>query len=166
MTDNLEQPELRGTGGWLGLLVFTLAIISPIRILLATMAALNVETTVEAQIGPNWRTYEFLSWFLAVLSIAGAMFLAWRLVYVQRRSTIGLVIGGLWVLALLPLLIDVTLGLALFPMFTSEHVAQSLPVELLRSAIYPTVWSAYLLRSRRVANTYIIDETTAKHIFG
>lgn len=153
-------------GGWLGFLVFMLTIISPIRILLTTAAGLNVESAVKSQIGPNWQIYEILSWVLAAATVSLTLLVAWRLVYVQRRSTVAITIGGLWAIAVLPTLIDVAFGLLLFPEAARAYFTQWLIWELLRSAISPALWSAYLLRSRRVANTYLKDVSETERIFG
>ena len=166
MSDYTEERQLKGVGGWLGLLVVILGIISPIRLVLETAVNLDIESDVEQVLGPNWPIYQAITWVVAAITIAGALLLAYRLIYVQRHSTIGFVIKGLWILALTPLLLDVVISLIMFPQFSESLLAPSLVGDIAKSSIFATIWSLYLAKSRRVANTYIVDETEAKRIFG
>ncbi len=162
----MADQELRGVGGWLVLLIFILGIISPIRIVIETGVNLNVAADVAQSLGPNWAGYKVISWIMSLAAAACSVFLAYRLKEVHRRSTVGLVIKGMWILAFVPQLLDLMLGLILFPHLSDALLDGSMVGELMKSFIFPTVWSLYLLKSVRVANTYSVDGHAAQEIFG
>lgn len=166
MADDTDEPQLKGVGGWLGFLVVILGIISPIRLILETAINLDIDTDVEQMLGPNWPAYQIITWIIAAITVGGVLLLAYRLVYVRRHSTIGFVIKGLWVLALAPLLLDLVISSIMFPQLSDSLLVPSLLGDIAKSAIFATIWSLYLAKSRRVANTYVVDETEAKRIFG
>jgi hypothetical protein len=162
----MADHELKGVGGWLSLLVFILGIISPIRIVLTTGVSLNIPVDVEQSLGPNWAGYEIMCWVLAAIAASGAVYLAYRLKEVHSRSTVALVIKGLWILSFAPPLVDLLLSLVLFPHMSNALLDSTLAAELAKGLIFPTIWSLYLMKSVRVANTYVDDETDARRIFG
>ena len=93
------------------------------------------------------------------------LYLAYRLVWVQNRSTVRLVIRGLWVVSMGALALDFIVASALWP----ENITQLDPEYIkgiFQSLMFATVWSLYLTKSRRVANTYVDNETEAQQIFG
>ncbi|PKQ01202.1 MAG: hypothetical protein CVT74_00335, partial [Alphaproteobacteria bacterium HGW-Alphaproteobacteria-13] len=160
------KTELRGVGGWLGFLVVVLGLLSPGRMVVETVVNLQSVGDGSQTLGSNWPAYWVITCLIAVAAVSGSVFLAYRLVYVQRRSTVGLVIKGLWLLALVPLLLDLMISLLLFPHLAELLLAPSLIGDIMKPVISATIWSLYLVKSRRVANTYVVDETEAKHIFG
>ncbi len=162
----MADQELRGVGGWLGFLVVILGVISPIRILIETGINLNVAAEVAQSLGSNWTIYKITAWLLSLTAAACSIYLAYRLNAVRRRSTVGLVIKGMWILAFVPQLLDLLLSLALFPHLSDALMDPSLIADLTKSLIFPTVWSLYLLKSVRVANTYSVDSSAAEEIFG
>ena len=162
----MADQELRGVGGWLALLIFILGIISPIRIVVETGVNLNVAAEVAQSLGPNWTPYKIISWIMSLAAGACSFYLAYRLKEVHRRSTVDLVIKGMWILAFVPQLLDLILGLILFPHLSDALLDGSMIGELLKSFVFPMVWSLYLLKSVRVANTYSVDGNAAQQIFG
>lgn len=160
MAEYQGQQELRGVGGWLGFLVFILGIATPIRILFETKAAVTHAAIMAQLLGPNVPTYVQFSWALAAICVVGALYLAYRLVAVHRWSTVGIVIVGLWCLYLLPAVIDAVVTSLLF-----SKVAGGMLVDALwssaKAAIWATIWTTYLMASKRVANTYGKDEAEA-----
>lgn len=160
MAEYQEQRELRGVGGWLGFLVFILAITTPIQILIETKAAVTHAAIMAQLLGPNVPTYVQFSWALAAASVVGAIYLAYRLVAVHRRSTVGIVIVGLWCLYLLPAAIDAVVTWLLFPKTAGSMLLDALGSSA-KGVIWATIWTTYLKASKRVANTYGKDEAEA-----
>lgn len=165
MSDDKDRSELQGVGGWLGFLVFVLGILSPARMLFQTIANIR-ETAIMGQVlGPNTSIYIQFTWALVAVSVAGSIFLAYRLLAVHRWSSVGIVIIGLWCLALLPTLIDAVTASILFPEIVGTMVLEAL-WSAAKSSISATIWTAYLMKSKRVANTYIKDSDETQRIFG
>lgn len=165
MSDDTDRSELQGVGGWLGFLVFVLGILSPARMLFQTIANIR-ETAIMGQVlGPNASIYIQFSWALVAASAAGSVFLAYRLLAVHRWSSVRIVLIGLWCLASIPTLIDALVGSILFPEFVGAIVSEAL-WSAAKSSISATIWTAYLMKSKRVANTYIKDNDETQHIFG
>ena len=166
MTDYSDQPELKGVGGWLLTFIVILSIISPIRIVIETANVLAIDAQTEAQLGSSWQTYSVFSWILAALTIAFAWFLAYRLARVHTRASIRLVVRGLWALAFGPLLLDLIVGWILWPDLIATGLDPAYLVGIFQAAIFATIWSLYLTKSKRVENTFVDNQTDAKQIFG
>lgn len=165
MANYLEAAELRGVGGWLRLFVIILTVISPIRMVIQTESMLRLAPAVEAQMGSEWALYVGFTWLLVTVMIAAFYYFAYRLIWVQNRATVRIVIRGLWIVTAGGLALDFLVSGILWPeallQFESEYV-----VGVVQTLIFPTVWSLYLVKSQRVANTYVDDESDAQQIFG
>ena len=116
-------------------------------------------------LGPNASVYIQFSWALVAASAAGSIFLAYRLLAVHRWSSVRIVLIGLWCLASIPTLIDALVGSILFPKFVGAIVPEAL-WSAAKSSISATIWTAYLMKSKRVENTYIKDSDETQRIFG
>lgn len=165
MADYLEAAELRGVGGWLRLFVIVLTVISPIRSVIQTASILRLAPEVEAQMGSEWMLYVGFTWLLVAVISAALYYFAYRLIWVQNRATVRIVIRGLWIVTVGGLALDFLVSGILWPeaflQFESEYV-----VGVVQALVFPTIWSLYLIKSRRVANTYVDDESEAQQIFG
>lgn len=166
MPDYTESTELKGVAGWLLLFVIILAVISPIRILIETGTILEIPSYVATQLGTRWKIYEAFTWVTSIVTIAAMFYFAYRLVKVQTRSTVRLVIRGIWVLAIAPLILDFIVAGILWP----DNIAQGFDAAyfkaVFQSLFFATIWSLYLAKSRRVANTYVDGTSDAERIFG
>ena len=160
-----EIPELKGVAGWLGLFVIILSVISPLRSIIQTGLTLQIAPDIEAQLGTKWTIYAGFTWSLTAATAVATLYFAYRLIWVQIRSTVRLVIRGLWVVTAGALALDFIVASILWP----ENIAQLDPEYMkgiFQSLIFATVWSLYLMKSRRVANTYVADQSEAQQIFG
>ena len=166
VTDYSDQPELKGVGGWLLTFIVILSVISPIRILLETAKMLELDAQTEAQLGSSWQIYSLFSWVLAAATLALAWFLAYRLARVHTRASVRLVVRGLWVLAFGPLLLDLIVAWTLWPDVMATGLDATYFVGIFQAAVFATIWSLYLTKSKRVENTFVDDETEARKIFG
>ncbi len=167
IAENRERGP-HGVGGWLALLVFSLMVLWPV----ASLSALaNMFATLEGNGSAvvSFEHYEFykthywaLVWGCAALSFSAGCAL-WR---IHRRSSVSWTIWVLWSMFAARLVCGVSLEMWFFntspDAFFSVEIANSffetLVVESIPSAIVGVMaigaWTAYLLRSRRVANTY------------
>jgi hypothetical protein len=149
-----NDDEISGVGGWLMFFVLTLGVFTPLAILYLLFGNLY-SAGLSARLGsiPGWPAYRLAETIVCVLHIAACAFLTWRLCMVRNWNSVRLTIAGIWAMGLGITLIDLLLtvfllGGAFGAVFAAEMIAIG------RGAIYATLWTAYLLRSERVANTY------------
>lgn len=148
-----DNRALRGVGGWLAFYVIVLSVIQPLRVSIEAFGTYNAPNAA-AVFGDAWPTIQALELALNVLLILGGWFIAWRLVQRPVWQSVRIAIGGMWVLGLgfltLDLLIISFLGNQPLP-----GVFESSGRLFLQPIISGTIWTAYFLRSERVANTYV-----------
>lgn len=165
MDNDNARPALHGVGGWLGFFVFILGIVSPARMLFQASANIAEVEAAAHLLGPGAGTYVGFSWALIIISAAGSIFMAYRLLAVHRWSSVRIVIVGLWCLAVLPTLFDLALSAIMFPEFAGAAVPDTL-LSIGKSCVSATLWTLYLTKSKRVVNTYIKDVSETERVFG
>jgi hypothetical protein len=164
--DNVNgRPDLHGVGGWLGFFVFILGIVSPARMFFQASANIAEVNAAAHLLGPGTGTYVTISWALIIASVAGSVFMAYRLLAVHRWSSVVIVVMGLWCLAILPTLGDLAVSAIMFPQFAGVAIPDAL-LSIAKSCISATIWTLYLAKSKRVANTYVKDVSETQRIFG
>jgi hypothetical protein len=144
-----------GVGGWLGFFVVALGLLSP-GAGLVQMLGLYSDPAIASGFGTSWPLVQVVEWSLFALSVAGAWYLVWRLLNVQTRRTVHVVIAGIWLISVGGTLVEfgfVALGTGV----AIGDLAAFGGSELVRPIIFCIVWTAYLLVSKRVANTYQDD---------
>ena len=144
--------ELRGIGGWLGLFLVTLGVFTPLSVLIS-VGTLAGDAAVAAQYGATWDRLLLFEWTFAGVSVVAAWAAVWQFFTVQRWRTVRFAIGVLWTLAFLgvvgePLMVSLLTGLSYADLYAGAAG------EFVRPLIYSSIWTAYLLKSERVANTY------------
>ena len=150
------RDDLAGIGGWLAFFVATLAVIGPIAGALGTVGNLYGNPQVATFFGRNWPTVQFLEWSVFAAGVAISWFVAWRLVRVRVWKSVRIAVAGLWAMAILPGLAEMV-GISLISGMSVGSIAAGMGAQALRPLIYAAVWTAYLLRSVRVQNTYAYD---------
>lgn len=165
MDNDDARPHLHGVGGWLGFFIFILGIASPARMLFQASANLAEVNAAAHLLGPRTETYVAISWALIIVSVAGSVFMAYRLLAVHRWSSVVIVVMGLWCLAILPTLVDLAASAFMFPGFAGAAIPDAL-LSIGKSCISATIWTLYLAKSKRVANTYVKDVAETQRIFG
>ena len=156
----------RGIGGWLGFFLITLGVIGPLRILINAYG-LFADPRIAAAYGDRWTMLAAAEAILIVLNLGALAFLVWRFFAHRTWQTVRICIAGIWLLPIVVTVLEtlaVTLvgGIAAGPL-----IAQMLP-DMFQALIYATIWTAYLLRSVRVANTYPradADEAALTQVF-
>ena len=142
----------KGVSGWLMFFIVTLVLFSPLR-QCAGLAESNREW------GPFYATYPPLKIInsvnrvvgvgLACLSIyAGVALLR---MWANAVRVAKLYLGTLAVASSLLLFLPLLAGL---PEHVNAAILEGLPVEVIKSLVYPIVWYLYLGKSKRVATTY------------
>lgn len=146
-----DHTEPGGVGGWLAALIVILGVIAPLFYVYIIWFALDAQARL-ARIGaeamPFWGQLTAL-WMLSLAKMVIALVIAGTLLRFRTRMALHVAIAGIWVLSVGVIIPDVLLFGGGFgtPL---RRVAMLFGVGL-AFAIPPTL---YLLRSKRVANTY------------
>ena len=144
--------ELRGIGGWLAFFLVTLGVFTPLNAVVS-LATLAADAEVAASYGAQWGRLLVLEWTLVGISVAAAWVAVWQFFHVRRWQTVRFAIGVLWLLALLAV-VGEPLGVSLMTGLAFGDVFAGAAGEFVRPLVYSSLWTAYLLKSERVANTY------------
>jgi hypothetical protein len=149
-----RDDEISGIGGWLLLFVLTLGVFTPFTIIYLLFATFSNGFAYDQMSAmPGLPAYRAGVAILRVASLSTCLFLTWRLCKVRTWQTIRLTIMLIWIMGLGVAVGELLLiALLIGDPFAGVSIREFVP--LARVAAYATIWTAYLLRSRRVANTY------------
>jgi len=146
--------ELRGVKGWLLTFVIIIAVVSPLALIILIFRDIYGDPMIALAYGPLWGTIELFEWTHTAVVILGCWFIAWRLVYVHNWTSVRIAIAGIWLVAVGGALTEL-LGVSLITGIPfGDLLGASVGPELIRPLIFCGIWTAYLLKSQRVANTY------------
>jgi hypothetical protein len=155
-----------GIGGWLAFFVLVLTVFRPLTMLISTYANLYGDPNVALAYGAVWGSVQTFEWLLAVAMTLGCWYLAWRLHRIRIWRTVQITIAGVWAVSIGAQLIEAA-GVVLIGGLPADLVIGVVAPMLGRGLIFGGVWTAYLLRSERVANTYPRHgETEIAEVFG
>lgn len=152
-----DNGELHGIGGWLAFFLVTFGLVTPVATFLSVVALVG-DTQVAANFGPAWDQLVVLEWGIVGVTVAATWFAVWQFFTVHHWRTVRLAVGVLWLLAALALVVE-PLGVSLLTGATFGDVFSGAATEFVRPLIYSSLWTAYLLKSERVANTYPPTDT-------
>jgi hypothetical protein len=154
----LDDERLRGVGGWLAFLCVIFLFLSPARTVITTWMDIgSAEQEMPALAGiAAWQSLKLYAWSIAVLASGLSIYAGWQLNMVHRPSSVRLAIAMLWGLGPGLVLIDSAILSVAFgvPLMVDPEMTR----ELARTFVAAGLWTAYLLLSRRVKNTYYADD--------
>lgn len=156
----------RGIGGWLAFFLVTLGIFGPLVEIIGVIVQLG-DPDIARAYGDRWPAVRSSAFALSTSGILICWFIAARFLLVRNWTTVRIGVGGLWLLCLLNVLVAPLLVSYFGAIPFRALVSQMLPA-LVRPILYSTIWTAYLLRSRRVRNTYAdpdADEAELARVF-
>jgi len=148
-----RDPNLVGVGGWLLFFVIVLAVLSPLRLVVETAMLVGEDAELAAVFGESFDTIVRFEWALAALIIGVFWFLAWRLVKVHVWRSVQITIAGIWLMGPVAGLAEVA-AIAMLADLPMAELSAGIGVALLQPTVFCIIWTAYLLKSVRVANTY------------
>jgi len=149
-----SDPDGAGVGGWLALFVLAMAVFTPLAMIFSTVSGLYGDPAIAAAYADRWTALQIFEWTLAALVIAGCWSIAWRLNKVQVWRTVQVTIAGMWALAIGSMLAEFVGVSLLTGIPFASLAAASIGPEMARPLVFSAIWTAYFLRSKRVANTY------------
>lgn len=154
--------DMRGVKGWLMTFVVIIALVSPgwaavtvYRELYTGQAAYLPDVPMIAQI----KTF-----FWATVAIRAALgwFVAWRLIVVHNWLSVQIAIACIWLISVGGAICEYA-GLTYITGLTfSDVMAEVGPRGIIQPLGFAIIWTAYLLKSERVKNTYRGGEDEAE----
>jgi hypothetical protein len=156
----------RGVGGWLAFFLVTLGIIGPIFFIVTGYIALS-DPSMPLAYGDVWPSLLTAEIILMMTVVAISWFAAWRLLKVFNWTSVRIAIASLWALAFLTVFGEALIVSTISGLELGMLLDVSAGPELVRPFIYATVWTLYLLLSKRVRNTYsgLADEKGVTEVF-
>lgn len=148
--------SIAGIGGWLGFLIVSLMILSPLAGLGRLFGEISVAEIQYPQLVANtqWSNYKQASWLILALSVAISFSAGNRLWKSHFSESVRFAILALWISGPLGNLLHLTTAVVVMG---SQAMSSAFPEMLggiIGSCIPAGVWTAYLMRSVRVRNTY------------
>ena len=146
--------ELRGVKGWLLTFVIIMAVVSPAwsainvyRELYTGQAAFFPDTPAVVQV----RTF---AWTLIAARAAIGLFVAWRLLAIWNWRSVQIAIVGIWLISVGSAIAQYVGISSITGVSISDLLAEGGPRTIIQAIGFGVIWTAYLLKSERVANTY------------
>ena len=151
-----------GIGGWLAFFLVTVGVFAPLRIL-GTAYGLFSDPRIAQAYGDRWPLLATVEIILIVVNLAALAFLLWRFFTRRTWQSVRIGIAGIW---LIPVVVTVleTLAVTLIGGISAGPLIAQMMPDMAQALVYSTVWTAYLLRSVRVANTYPREDETSAGI--
>lgn len=151
-----KNPNISGIGGWLSLLIFLLMILGP----LGGMGKLSNEFSNAVEQFPlllsnaQWQNYTQLSWLIFTV-LASMQFVAgYRLLKIHTPQSVNFAIIVIWVAGPIGNALYIISAIVIFGNNDNSNAFAQQAGALTASLIAAAIWTAYLLRSVRVINTY------------
>jgi hypothetical protein len=146
--------ELRGVGGWLATFVVIIAIISPLFSIFQVYQALYADPRVALGYADGWATVQAFEWSLVAVCALAAWFAAYRLVSVHVWMSVKIAIFTIWLIAIGGSVAELAGVSWITGLSVGDILSEGGTGLMIRPIIFCLIWTTYLLRSERVANTY------------
>jgi len=147
---------LKGVGGWLKLLVLGLCIFGP---LISCGQNANDFARAEAS-NPSlaglesWQSFKTYSNWALLLSLSITFSAGYRLWKIHTPESVNFAIAAMWIAAPASVLLQVGAAYLSIGLDALREAAPEMISGVVRGWIVAFVWTMYLLKSRRVRNTY------------
>lgn len=150
------KQELSEVRGWLALLVVAMCLLGPLKTIGQNSNNITTaEKDVPSLLGmTEWLVYKQASWVFVGLVCVTLFFGGWKLWKRHQRSSVYLAIAALWIANFLALAGDYVVTNAILGPDVFVAAGGDYFLAIMQTFIAPVVWTAYLLLSRRVKNTY------------
>ncbi len=152
----MEEKHLYGVGGWLALLAVALTILAPLLILGGTGSEIGDVERSNPSIAENasWQGAKSALLSISVVTALFSMYAGYRLWRQFVWTSVLIAITALWVNNLVrPLLSGV--ALVWIMEINSSEVGGEILTTIVKGSFIAGIWTAYLLMSERVSNTYV-----------
>jgi tryptophan-rich sensory protein len=153
----MKNPNISGIGGWLVLLIMNLMLFGPLLGfggLYAEFSRIGNEFPLLAK-SPQWQSYEVATKLIFLVCSVIGIIAGHRLLKKHVRQSVCFAIFSLWIVGPLANMAYVFVLSITFDQSIANALTE-LMGDLGASCLAAGVWTAYLLRSVRVKNTYNI----------
>jgi hypothetical protein len=144
--------RLEGVGGWLAFFLVTLGVFTPLATLVNVLGSIY-DPNVAGAYGDTFSAIIATEVTLTVLTIGFCWFAVFRFLRVRTWRTVHIGIAALWFLCLSSVVLE-PLAISAIAGFDLGQIYGAFGVGLIKPFIYSGIWTAYLLNSERVSNTY------------
>jgi hypothetical protein len=152
-----ERAQLVGVEGWLSFLVAVLLFLGPVTTVVLTMVELNQTEELYPEVVGSalWDDAQLITWISVAAFCVVSVFAGWRLLKHHTPSSVFIAIVSLWVAGPIVSLIS----LAALDDAGGRVTAADVGATIGRPLVWATIWTLYLVFSRRVKNTYLAGQT-------
>jgi len=148
MTISQKNGDLHGVYGWLRWLVITLLVLSPILSIGSTSTDIHLAESMAPNLLtlPEWDKYKTVIWSMTLICCGASFAAGWNLLKNHTPFSVRLTIAVLWMIPLASAFVAKVAAASLLNL----NINFPLGAPILGAMI----WTAYLLSSKRVKNTY------------
>jgi hypothetical protein len=148
------EGEVRGVGGWLVFFILVMAAISPLISIVQVYSELYGAPFAGLDDDPLLSMSRTFAWALVAVTTAIGWFVAYRLISVHNWTSVKLAIAGIWLVGVGGMVAEYVGVTFISGMPLDALLAETGPRGVIQPFIFGLIWTSYLLKSERVANTY------------
>ena len=147
---------LVGVSGWLAFFIIALCVLGPFQAISDTMMEFQALESAHkgATALESWQNYKLGAWILIGFSVALRLVAGILLTSVHKPFSVHFTIAVLWITPVVTAIGTYVLINLFFGSFAASDSQEGVIYELIVGLTIATVWTAYLLKSVRVKNTY------------
>ena len=153
-----KNTNISGIGSWLAVLIFGMMVLSPLIGIgsLSNELRTAIEKLPQLEQNSQWQTYKQTAWIIFTSSAALSFTAGYRLWKLHIPDSVKFAIYALWIISIGRPFLD---GVATIVIFGSNNFSEVFPemiAAMIPAVITAGIWTAYLKRSVRVKNTYVM----------
>ena len=146
--------EVRGVKGWLLTFVIIMAVISPGWAAVQVYRGLYTGDAALMTGVPIFDSLRTVAWVTVGFAALVGWFVAWRMLAVHNWTSVRIAIAGIWLASVGTIALQYV-GMTWFVGLPADMILLDTgPQDFIRPFIFGLIWTTYLLKSERVANTY------------
>ncbi|MBN9462394.1 MAG: DUF2569 family protein [Burkholderiales bacterium] len=151
-----KNPYISGVGGWLGFLIFGLTILSPLSGFGKLSSEFRDALEQFPQLAGNsqWQNYKLMSWLIFTTSAVISFSAGYRLWKAHFNESVRFAILALWLAGPLANILYMASAFLIFGDSVGGNATAKMIGGTIASCVAAGIWTAYLMRSVRVRNTY------------
>ncbi|MBF8177835.1 DUF2569 family protein [Herminiimonas contaminans] len=144
-----------GVGGWLTLLIIIFMVLSPLLGFGSLYGMIkDVESLYSGQLlDSKWASFKQETWIIYAISASVSFAAGYRLLKIHKSESVRFAIIANWLVGPIANVAYVISGALLLNLRVTDQIHASIG-SIAGSCIVASLWTAYLLRSKRVKNTY------------